>query len=93
MTIYVPCFLSEEESWVQKGFDVLNAIARQKPLLDPPLALSLLSGGWGVFSVNQAGTLPLAPLAPVLRCEVKAFWINAQVSLLHRSFMPIHNVL
>lgn len=48
---------------------------------------------WGGYSANQAGTLPLAPLAPVLRCEVKAFWIYAQVSLLHRSFMPIHNVL
>lgn len=48
---------------------------------------------WGERSVNQAAALPLAPLAPVLRCEVKAFWIYAQVSLLHRSFMPIHNVL
>lgn len=70
----------------------LNA-ARQKPLSDPPFASSLLSGGRGGFLVKQAGALPLAPLAPVLRCEVKAFWIYAQVSLLHRSFMPIHNVL
>lgn len=48
---------------------------------------------WGGCAVNQAGYLPLAPLAPVLRCEVKAFWIYAQVSLLHRSFVSIHNVL
>lgn len=89
MTIYVHCFSSKEESWVQKGLNV----ARQKPLSDPPFASSLLSGGWGGYSAKQAGTLPLAPLAPVLRCEVKAFWIYAQVSLLHRSFMPIHNVL
>lgn len=37
--------------------------------------------------------LPLAPLAPVLRREVKAFRIYAQVSLLHRSFMSIHDIL
>lgn len=42
---------------------------------------------------SGAAPLPLAPLAPVLRCEMKAFWIDAQVSLLHRSFMTVHNVL
>lgn len=67
--------------------------ACQKPLCDPLLVSSLLSDGWGVYGVKRAGTLPLAPLAPVLRCEVKAFWIYAQVSLLHRSFMSVHNVL
>lgn len=39
------------------------------------------------------GTLPLAPLAPVLWSEVKTLGINAQVSFVHRSFVSFHNVL
>ena len=40
-----------------------------------------------------AGSLPLAPLAPVLGGEVKAFGVDAQVTLLHGSLMALHNVL
>lgn len=79
--------------WFKKDFKVVDETAWQKPWSDPLPASSLQSGSWEGYSVNQAGTLPLAPLAPVLRCEVKAFWIYAQVSLLHCSFMPIHNIL
>lgn len=37
--------------------------------------------------------LPLAPLAPVLGGEVKAFGVDAQVTLLHCPLMPLHYVL
>lgn len=55
--------------------------------------MASLGGGGGGVSVSLTGPLPLAPLAPVLWCEVKAFWIYTQVSLLHRSFVTVHNVL
>lgn len=32
---------------------------------------------WGGGFINQAGTLPFTPLAPVFGCEVKAFRIYA----------------
>lgn len=79
--ICVPRFLSVDESWVQTGF-----WGRNLDLIRCSLVVLA-----GVF--RGAGSLPLAPLAPVLGREVKAFRIDAQVSLLHCSFVSVHDVL
>jgi hypothetical protein len=55
------------------------------------------SGKYAVREKERPGepdrVLPLAPLAPVFRGEVKAFGVNAQVTLLHCPLMPLHYVL
>lgn len=58
--------------------------------------LEMVTVDGAVYSVpwkEGVQSLPLAPLAPVLGCEVKAFGVYAEMSLLHGFFVSVHNLL